>query len=324
MHPETVNGDTIYVVSRHSNWSAAGIEKAFIKAGIYPQAEAWKKFLRLAIITLGVAFTVSSIIFFFAYNWQYLHRFVKLGILQGLIVVTVFAPLLLRQKPILQNILLTGASVLVGCLFAVFGQIYQTGANAYDFFLGWTVFIAVWCVAAGFAPLWTLFVGLLNTTILFYAEQVARDWPDGLVEAILFSVNVIAVLVAETLLRQKTVLNVWFIRVVTLVAVSCSTIAICSGIFKTKDGWLLVNVFLAIVFYSLAIWRSIQTKHVFYMTVIPLSVIIIISALIMQASDNEYTGGLFITSVFIAVSITVLIRKILQINKKWHGQQLIN
>lgn len=324
MQPDTVNGDTIYVVSRHSNWSAAGIEKAFINAGIYPQAEAWKKFIRLAIIILGIAFTVSGIIFFFAYNWQYLHRFVKLGILQGLITITILAAIYLKPKPVIQNILLTAASLLVGCLFAVFGQIYQTGANAYDFFLGWTLFIAVWCVAARFAPLWILFLALLNITIFFYAEQVARDWSGSLIGAILFAVNAAAVLIAETFYKQKTALQIWFIRLATLAAVSCCTIAICNGIFEAEDGWLPVNILLAIGLYSLAIRHSIQTKHVFYMTVVPLSVIIMISALIMHASGDEYIGGLFITAVFITGSITILIRQILKINKKWYGQQLSN
>ena len=51
------------------------------------------------------------------------------------------------------NVSHNGATFLIGTLFAVFGQIYQTGADAYDLFLGWTLFTILWAVAIRFAPL---------------------------------------------------------------------------------------------------------------------------------------------------------------------------
>lgn len=327
MQPETdikepIKGDIIYVISRNSNWSAKGIEKAFIQAGIYPQANAWKKFIRIAIIILGASFTVAGTIFFFAYNWQYLHRFVKLGILEGLVIIPVVIAVALKEKPLLKNILLMAASLLVGCLFAVFGQVYQTGANAYDFFLGWTVFVALWCIAAGFMPLWLLFLLLVNTTIILYAQQIASNWPPGLVMSFLFLINAAAVMIAELMIKRKIAMHTWFIRIVTLGALFFSTAAISSAIFDRTDSWLPVNILLAVVVYTLAIKRSFQTRHVFYLTVVPLSMIIIIASLIMRVTGDEYILGFLLTAIFITVSITLLIRKILQLNKTWHEQPL--
>ncbi|WP_315814113.1 hypothetical protein [Paraflavitalea speifideaquila] len=51
--------------------------------------------------------------------------------------------------------MLTAAAVLLGVLMAVFGQVYQTGANAYDLFLSWTIAITLWVVIANFALLYT-------------------------------------------------------------------------------------------------------------------------------------------------------------------------
>ncbi len=121
----------IQVISRHRNWSEKGVNKV-LKEQVYSDSKSWKVFLNLLFISLSVCFTVSGIIFFFAYNWANLHKFAKIGLIEGLITsVVLFSKLNVNVK----NNLLTGTSILVGVLIAVFGQIYQTGAKAYDFFL---------------------------------------------------------------------------------------------------------------------------------------------------------------------------------------------
>ena len=133
-----IDRDDIRLISRHSNWTKADADQ-LLKNSIYPDAEAWKKFLRILFISLGVCFSVAGILFFFAYNWDDLHKFVKLGLIEGLIVLTTLIVLLTKINSTIKNIILTGTAVLIGVLFAVFGQIYQTEANSYDLFLGWTL-----------------------------------------------------------------------------------------------------------------------------------------------------------------------------------------
>lgn len=109
----------------------------------------------------------------FAYNWDELPKFAKLGIVEVLLVASVLLATFTRWNKLVKQILLTGATFLIGTLFAVFGQIYQTGADAYDLFLGWTLFTILWAVAIRFAPLWLTFIGLLCTTIWLYNIQIA-------------------------------------------------------------------------------------------------------------------------------------------------------
>ena len=45
----------------------------------------------------------------------------------------------LQQLP--GKVLLLGASVLIGVFLAVFGQVYQTGADAYNLFTMWALLI---------------------------------------------------------------------------------------------------------------------------------------------------------------------------------------
>lgn len=125
------------------------------------------------LLAVGVGFTVAGIIFFFAYNWEELPKFAKLGIVEVLLVASVLLATFTHWNKLVKQILLTGATFLIGTLLAVFGQIYQTGADAYDLFLGWTLFTILWAVAIRFAPLWLTFIGLLCTTIWLYNIQIA-------------------------------------------------------------------------------------------------------------------------------------------------------
>ena len=124
-----MNRDDIHIISRHSNWTESGVDKVLRKE-IYSDAKSWKKFLQLLFISLGVGFSVTGILFFFAYNWDDLHKFTKLGMIEGLIVALTLFVLFSKLSQNVKNIILTGTAVLVGVLIAVFGQIYQTGANA--------------------------------------------------------------------------------------------------------------------------------------------------------------------------------------------------
>ena len=183
-----IEREDIHLISRHSNLTASTI-KNLLQNQVYNDRSAWIKFLKLFFISLGVGFTVSGILFFFAYNWADLHKFAKLGLVQGLLIAATLTAVFSKLSQDIKHILLTGSAILIGVLFAVYGQIYQTGANAYDFFLGWTLFTVIWAVIANYAVLWVLFILLINTTIFLYAEQVADHWSDIFVMALQFVIN---------------------------------------------------------------------------------------------------------------------------------------
>ncbi len=144
------------------------------RQALYADKKQWNQFLSIFLLAVGVGFTVAGIIFFFAYNWDELPKFAKLGIVEVLLIASVLLVTFTRWNKLVKQILLTGATFLIGTLFAVFGQIYQTGADAYDLFLGWTLFTILWAVAIRFAPLWLTFIGLLCTTIWLYNIQIAN------------------------------------------------------------------------------------------------------------------------------------------------------
>jgi len=69
------------------------------------------------------------------------------------------------------KVLMLCASVLTGVLLAVYGQIYQTGADAFELFFGWAVLITGWVLISGFAALWLVWLLLLNISAVLYWDQ---------------------------------------------------------------------------------------------------------------------------------------------------------
>ncbi len=135
-----------------------------------PRAD-WRRFLSTTLLGLGALLVLAGVIYFFAYNWEGMHRFAKLGLIAaGISAASVSAWKL--GDTLGGKMSLLAASVLVGALLAVYGQAYQTGADPYELFLGWTVLIVPWVAVSRFPPLWLLALVLANTGLLLFWEQV--------------------------------------------------------------------------------------------------------------------------------------------------------
>jgi uncharacterized membrane protein len=311
-----IEREDIQIIARHSNWSEKSIDK-ILKKNIYSGKESWHTFLRLFFISLGVGFTTAGIIFFFAYNWSDLHKFIKIGLIEGLIITSTLIILFSKISLDIKNILLTGTSILVGVLFAVFGQVYQTGANAYDFFLGWTLFVSIWVLTTNFAPLWLVWITLINTTIILYSQQVAHEWSDVFLFAILFLINVLFLTssLLGTKINSEIISPIWFSNLMALAAVVFATIGIVFGIFDKNETSFIVLILITSLVYVLGIKYGLKVKRGFYLAIIPFSFIVIISAFLIKLSDNA--GMFFFISLFVIGSVTFVIKKLIDLQKKW-------
>ncbi len=307
--------NTIHIIARHSNITEEELAITLQK-NVYNDQESWKKFFRLFFLSLGVGFTVSGIIFFFAYNWADLHKFVKIGLAQGVLIATTGLIFLPKISAKTKNIILTGAAFLVGVLFAVFGQIYQTGANAYDFFLGWTVFITLWVIVSNFSPLWLLYLVLINTTIVLYAQQVAKDWSTIFMHTVLFSINLVA-LVIILLIKKNT--SKWLSNLVALVAASFATFGVCIGIIDDYGTVFYILSLLTLIAFTLGFRYALQIKRSSFLAMISFSLITIVSAFFIELMNDE--AVFLLLCIFIMGSVTFTIKKLIAIQKKWADEK---
>ncbi|MER2998042.1 DUF2157 domain-containing protein [Pontibacter populi] len=318
---EKINRELIHSIARHSNWSGQSIAAWLRKEKVYAGTQDWIKFLQLFLLGLGGSFIVAGVVFFFAYNWADMHKFVKLGMLESLLIIVTLVAVFGNFSKVVKNVLLTASVMLSGVMFAVFGQIYQTGANAYDFFLGWTLSVAIWVLISRFQPLWLLFMALINTTFILYTNQVATNMPFSYVVNILFGINALVVIIWEVLLWRNAISDrhKWFPRVVALAAISALTISMIVGMYDDFRGDYGLAFVLAAIAFSAGIWHGLRTRDLFYLSVIPFSVIIVAAAGIIRLAGPDPVGIFLLASVFVIGSIALLIHNIIQINRKWHG-----
>ncbi|WP_420320894.1 DUF2157 domain-containing protein [Flagellimonas sp.] len=311
-----ITREDIQIVSKHSNWSEKGVAQS-LKENVYNDAKAWQSFLKLFLLGLGASFITFGILFFFAYNWEDLHKFVKIGLIEGLVVTITAVVLLVRLSDFTKNLLLAAASILVGVLLAVFGQIYQTGANAYDLFLGWTLLITLWVIVSNFAPMWLLYIVLINTTFVLYTEQVAHDWSAGFVFTLFFSFNLLFTLifVHGPTFNLKLHSPRWFQNLLLLGVVSIGTIGVISGIFDGPQSEYIFLYPLVLLFFGVGIWYGLKHQQIIYISLIPFGCIIIISAFLMELSDDA--AMFLLIGLFIVISVSLLIMALLKLQRKW-------
>ena len=133
---------------------------------------AWWRWASRMLLCLGAALLLAGIVFFFAYNWARMGKTLKFGLVEAALVACVGGAWLKGLERLSGKILLLGACVLVGALLGVYGQIYQTGADPWELFIGWAALILGWVVIARFAALWLLWLVILNIGIALLWEQV--------------------------------------------------------------------------------------------------------------------------------------------------------
>ncbi|MGI9242046.1 MAG: DUF2157 domain-containing protein [Verrucomicrobiales bacterium] len=151
-------------------------DDAFVSAlGHWDATRAWRSFASRWLTILGTVFLLVGVLFFFAYNWKELHRFTRFAILEGGVLLTALASaytLRSDRHRLTGELLLIAAAVLTGILLAVYGQAYQTGADAFQNFLGWAALILPWVIVARSAALSILWLAILETGVIFFWTQV--------------------------------------------------------------------------------------------------------------------------------------------------------
>ena len=148
-------------------------ETAATHLEIYPSKRTWLLFFDKALLIIGAVALVLSLVFFVAYNWQNMGKMGKFALVEGALVITIALYVILSFKQrfqLIRQLLLLMASIITGILLALFGQVYQTGADTWQLFFGWALLITPWVVIARFPTLWLLWLGLVNACLLLYLD----------------------------------------------------------------------------------------------------------------------------------------------------------
>ncbi|MEZ0261623.1 MAG: DUF2157 domain-containing protein [Alphaproteobacteria bacterium] len=199
----------------------------------------WGLWVSRLLLGLGVTLVLSGIVYFFAFNWAAVPDFAKFGLIITGFIGCVASACLVGLDRVTGQMLATSAGVLVGVFLAVFGQVYQTGADAWNLFAAWAVLIVPMALAARNAPLWAVFAVVSNIGIALYWDQiVAAGWRLDIVIFTVLAIFNTVLLAARELLAEKME---WLAARWTRGALLLPTIAFTAvapfDFFTSSRGW---------------------------------------------------------------------------------------
>lgn len=305
--------------------SAGALERALALAGHTPTLPDWRRFVDILLLLLGAALSVSGIFFFFAYNWADMPRLAKFGLIEAAILLAVALAAYRGLGSLAGKVALLAAALLVGVLQAVFGQIYQTGADSYMLFLIWALLIAGWVAIGGYAPLWLLLLALLNLSLSFYWSQVLGTSDTALYLA-LAALNA-AWLLAWEFARSRRIawLNGrWMPRVVALLPLALLVIVTIGYIFASsyefeRDAllplapiaYLLYTLFTLFFYYR-------YVRDLFMLAAAALGLIIVVTAIGLQVTDFRFEGYLVLSALIVGQT-AVLVYALRAVARRWEA-----
>lgn len=218
------------------------VARAVEVAGVRPASRAWAVFVDRLLLWLGGMSLAFAVLLFVAYNWSEMGRWARFGMVQIALVSAVGVASWRNSSPTVRRVALTVASLLVGVLLALFGQIYQTGADTWQLFFTWAVLTLPWVWVARFALLWVLWLGLLNLTLGLYF----RTWggPFGVLAGSdaalwgLFGLNTLALAVWEWGAGYRSWPRQWVVRLLAVgggvpITLLMITLIVDAGLLKS-------------------------------------------------------------------------------------------
>ncbi len=149
------------------------VQRAAIHAPLQPAAHEWQEMFERLLVFGGALLLGAAAVFFFAYNWDELHRFAKFALACAALVACGLVALWSAPRGIAFRAALFGACIATGALFALIGQAYQTGADVWELFAAWAALMLPFVLLSRSSASWALCLLVLNAALLRALSQSA-------------------------------------------------------------------------------------------------------------------------------------------------------
>jgi len=296
-------------------WAEAGhitpenLPWALRLAGGTPGAGEWRRFLDLLALWLGAVFLAAGVIFFFAYNWKAMGHFAKFGIAEALLLAAVLSAWRLGLERISGKAALLVATLLSGALLALVEQTYQAGADNWQLFFRWALLVLPWVVISRFAPLWLVWLLLVNLATGLYGKMPGPFGFLSHVQSTLWSLavlNILALVVWELAAGEKQpwLCERWAPRIVAAAGMFFVTfLAVCGITDSSISGGAEVLAYAACLGGSYAVYRR-RRRDLYMLTQGVLSLVVVITSFLGHnlARSGDAGSFLFIGMVVLALS----------------------
>jgi uncharacterized membrane protein len=230
------------------DWAGQGriaqgrLRDALVEGGVIPTADQWRGFLDRLFLFMGAVLLGAGVIFFFAFNWQAMGRFAKFALVEAPVLVALLFVWRIGVDRIAGKAALLAGALLVGAVFALIGQTYQTGADPWELFAVWAGAILPWALVARFPALWIFWLLLANVALSLYYATLGF-WgmlfaPEKLAW-LLFGLNTVALAVWEALARSgvEWLRERWAVRLLAIASGGIVTVLAVMDVAKESSHW---------------------------------------------------------------------------------------
>ena len=282
------------------------LREAMQEGGAIPTADQWRSFLDRLFLFMGAVLLGAGVIFFFAFNWQAMGRFAKFALVEAPVLISLLFVWRIGLDRIGGKAALLAGALVVGAMFALIGQTYQTGADTWELFAVWAAAILPWALVARFPALWIFWLLIANMAVTLYFITFGL-WgmlfaPEKLAW-LLFGVNTIALVLWEGLalagiewLRER-----WAVRLLAVASGAAITTLALYDIVRSDSQWGL-PAWLAWMVAAYVVYRRLA-KDLFVLAGGVLSAVVVIATLLGKSMRlNDAGAFLFIGLVVIAIS----------------------
>lgn len=213
--------------------------------------------LKKIFLLFSTIFFISSITCFTAYNWNHMTNIEKLGVPTCFFIVFILGWFIF-DKELYKNLSLFISSFVIGTIFAVFGQIYQTGADSWTLFANWSFFLIIPTIISSFYPLYFLLISVLTTSLIFY-QLLFVDYTFVWLYVALF-ISIIIVIYPFIILKFKLFFNNIFYNLLVSLFFIFLTFSTITNLFYYKSFIFLNCCYLLLLSFVYFLGYFIQKK----------------------------------------------------------------
>lgn len=317
--------------------STEAIRIALDLSGLRPGASETRDFAVRVMKFAGVISLATGIIFLVAFNWQQLGLYGRFAVVEIPLLLALAAAWVKGTERLSGRLALILAVLLTGALLALFGQTYQTGADVYELFLGWTVLALPWIIACRYAPAWALWILLVNLAALLFAfaagQQPSLFWlfasRRGLtVWTVPLLLNIAAYCALEVLRERKAwgFGERWLTRGTVAIAMAFGTLVAIIAIVEFRASSTFDNAVPALLFIAasagLGGYAYKRREDLFVFAVLALAWVVttttLLGKILFQHEPNAVT--LFLIAIYVIGASSAAVAGISRIGSAWKSR----
>jgi uncharacterized membrane protein len=282
--------------------------------------------VRALLLTVGITLLACGVAFFVAANWSAIAAHGRMALVALGIVLCSGIALHVGARTRGGQASITLAGLLIGPLLMLYGQTYQTGADAWELFAAWTLLLAPFAFVTRALGLSLIGLMLVHLTVpLFMSQQLgfAVDADGALAAGVMLAVvDVIALACLELSLQRWRVRDREGPRAVALlgalVAFAAGTVAIVED--RTGGAWRTAAFIAAVAYAGVLLTSGWMRKRpdLFFTAVgafLGAALFLVGVGRVLFEDLHFQTGGLFVQGFLVLTVVGALTRTLLHLHR---------